>query len=665
VKEALSARSSVWRSLALAALLLAGGRAAFDVRSVARDRGAVAALPLFPAAAAEAATFVLAASLPIALLLGAALGRPRGSRRRVHPIAIFLGFGAALLVALEVWLRAFDALKLPPGAPPPAALIRGPLLRAALVAALGVPVLALSLHALLRRAASTAPGPRAIAAAAALLVVASAAASIVPPALAKWSDRTTRAARLARLSSPPNVLVIVLDTVRADRISCYGFPADATPEIDRLAREGTTFVNATAAAPWTLPSHASLFTGRYPSEHGAHYGHLRLDDDETTMAEILRSVGYRTVGFSKKAWLSRGMGTLQGFEQYEDFRIESPRNRLFVPRLAASVRALRFGRTRAHADAGGKAIATAAARWIRNRARARDRGPFFGFVNFNEAHLPFLPPRPYFLRFAGRMPGREALIANLDPMPYIAGELPLSAEDVAVLRALYAGEIAYVDRQIGLIVGALEETGELDRTVVVVTSDHGENIGDHGLMGHVLCVYDTLLRIPLVVRYPPRFARGALDDRLVELTDLLPTIVDVVDQEATDLFTQISGESLLRPDDRGFAIAEYQQPDDYLDQYPPRFPAFDPTPYRRDLMSLVAGSMKLIEGSDGRRELYDVAADPGESHDLAATDTLRAAELAGVLARFRAGLRAHRAGGQAPELDDETREELRSLGYIK
>jgi arylsulfatase A-like enzyme len=355
------------------------------------------------------------------------------------------------------------------------------------------------------------------------------------------------------------------------------------------------------------------------------------------------------------------MGTLQGFETYRDFRVPEPREPLLASRLATSVRVATRGRPPESKDAGGEAIATAAAEWVRNHGPS----PFFLFLNLNEAHLPFLPQRPDFLRFAGRIPRDEAMASNLDSMLYIAGATRLTPEDLALLAGLYVGEIAYVDRQIGRVLAALDEAGRADDTIVIITSDHGENIGEHRLMGHVLCVYDTLLRVPLVIRYPRLFAAGALDERPAQLIDILPTLVEIADPEALQLLPRLPGRSLLAPEPRAFALAEYQRPDSYLDRYPERFPEFDTARYRRDLLALSAGSFKLIEGSDGRRELYDLARDPGETADLAQQEAARAGELSGLQACFREGLARREAAGDAPALDEEMHEELRSLGYIR
>lgn len=665
--------AGVLRALIAVAAALASVRALFDAARLARHEPLDRALELLPESLFATFAALAIAFLAIALVLWLA-----GLRRApsIPPLAIFLGAGIALLLASEVWLRAFDAIEIQPGAPPRFVPFRAPLIAALATLVIGAAALtALFALALRRRAAREGPGWRATAA------IASAAVALCAVSLAgaQIADRSARASLLRHGGSTssgalppraPNILLIVMDTVRADAMSCYGLPLDATPMIDRLAREGATFVNATSPAPWTLPAHASLFTALYPSEHGAHYGYLHLDDDVTTMAELLSALGYATVGFSKKTWLSREMGTLQGFREYRDFRLPAPRERLFVARLRASVRDAARGRPVRFKDAGGAAIAAASADWIRAHASDPDREsasapPFFLFINFNEAHLPYLPQRVDFLRFARRMPTEAAMASNFDSMLYIAGMTRLAAQDLALLASLYAGEIAYVDRQIAHVVAALEETGQLDDTIVIITSDHGENIGEHGLMGHVLCVYDTLLRIPLVIRYPGRFRAGALDERLVQLTDLLPTLVDIVDPEAAALLPQVSGRSLLSPDDRGFAVAEYQRPDSYLDRFPERFPDFDTAPYRRDLVSLAAGPLKLIDGSDGRRELYDVARDPGEAEDLAARDSARVADLARVLGHFRAGFGRRGGDAAAPALDAETREELRSLGYIQ
>ncbi len=666
------------RAFVVAPSVRASARAIADAALIARREPLADAIALFPHAATSAAAFLAIALLPAAIAARGARGArdtagptiapPR--RGRIDPLASLVAIGLALLIALEIWLRFFERVEITPGPPPARALFTGAIAKSAgLFVALAGALLAI-LGALSRGADSRSPGWRvtvlAVVAALALVGASVPASALLARRAAKPAMPAARTAstRGEAPRKPPNILLIVMDTVRADALANYGLPLDATPTIDRVARSGVTYANATAPAPWTLPSHASLFTGLYPSEHGAHYGHLHLDDDVTTMAELLSGLGYATIGFSKKTWLSREMGTLQGFDAYRDFRLPEPRERLFAARLRASVRDITRGRPLRHKDAGGAAIASAASEWIRTHA-AEAAPPFFVFMNLNEAHLPFIPQRPDFLRYARRLPGNAAMATNLDSMLFIAGEVRLASEDLALLASLYVGEIAYVDRQIASVIASLEESGAFDNTLVIITSDHGENIGDHGLMGHVLCVYDTLIKVPLVVRYPARFPANVVDERLVQLTDVLPTIVDIVDPEAAALLPPLSGRSLLAAEARGFAVTEYQRPDSYLDRFPERFPKFDTAPYRRDLISLSAGPLKLIEGSDGRRELYNLVSDPSESADIAPRDSVRVADLSRALANFRTRLGRHADNVAAPSLDAETREELRSLGYIK
>ncbi|MFN0152118.1 MAG: sulfatase [bacterium] len=673
---------SVARAFVIATSVLAVTRAIYDVALIARREPLADALALFPHAVWGGAAFVALALFPVGLVAAIASRGDRGAnettspahakprRRGIAPLAILFAIGAALLIALEIWLRLFERVEISPGPPPARALFTGAIAKSAGLFAVLAGVLLAAFGAVARGTGARSPGSRTTAFA---VVAALALAGASVPASTLLARRAAKPAMpAARATSsladparkPPNILLIVMDTVRADALASYGLPLDATPTIDRVARSGVTYANASATAPWTLPSHASLFTGLYPSEHGAHYGHLHLDDDVTTMAELLSGLGYATIGFSKKTWLSREMGTLQGFDAYRDFRLPEPRERLFAARLRASVRDITRGRPLRHKDAGGAAIASAASAWIREHAE-EGAPPFFLFMNLNEAHLPFIPQRPDFLRYARRLPGNAAMATNLDSMLFIAGEVQLGREDLALLASLYVGEIAYVDRQIATVIAALEETAAFDNTIVIITSDHGENIGDHGLMGHVLCVYDTLIKVPLVVRYPARFPANVIDERLVQLTDVLPTIVDIVDPEAAALLPPLSGRSLLSAESRGFAVTEYQRPDSYLERFPERFPNFDTAPYRRDLISLSAGALKLIEGSDGRRELYDLALDPGERADIAPRDTVRVADLSRALANFRTRLGRRADDAAAPALDAETREELRSLGYIQ
>jgi len=255
----------------------------------------------------------------------------------------------------------------------------------------------------------------------------------------------------------PNVLLVVLDTVRADALSCYGNPRPTTPRLDRLAGEGTRFENAYATCFWTLPSHASLLTGLYPSEAGATSETNHLPERLTTLAERLTAAGYRTSAVVRNPWISVERGFGQGFENFvEDWR----------------------GDTGQEAEEERAAV-DLATEWIRDRVGVGE--PFFLFVNLNVAHLPYTPPEPYRSRFASEewpQSRVDRLMKIEGGWGYLAGGLHLDEADFRLLRDLYEAEVSIADEHVGELLDAIGGLGVLDETLVIVTADHGENLGD-------------------------------------------------------------------------------------------------------------------------------------------------------------------------------------------
>lgn len=279
----------------------------------------------------------------------------------------------------------------------------------------------------------------------------------------------------------PNLVLVTLDTVRADRLGCYGHDAASTPAMDRLAREGVLARHAVAVAPLTLPSHASLLTGLAPPRHGVHdNADYRLPVSETTLAEHLARLGYRTAASVGAAVLSSRLGIAQGFESYHEPRVAE------VERPAAGgVGFLGI------AERGAKAVTDDALASLDRIARE----PFFLWVHYFDPHADYAPPEPWRSRFAGR---------------------------------LYDGEIAYTDDQLGRILDALSSRGLDDRTLVVVTSDHGESLGEHGETTHGLFVYDATIRVPWIARFPGVLPMGAHYDGLVSGIDLVPSVLSLM-----------------------------------------------------------------------------------------------------------------------------------------
>lgn len=444
----------------------------------------------------------------------------------------------------------------------------------------------------------------------------------------------------------PNVLLIVLDTVRADVLSTYGYPKPTAPNIDRLAREGALMSQAISTDFWTLPSHASMLTGQYPSRHGATSESGRLDAGLSSLAEILRAAGFRTGGFVTNAWLSKERGFGQGFDEY----VESWK----MPATNPSTLAI---------DRHGVRNAI---EWMA-APNALD-APFFAFVNLNSAHMPYNP-------------GSEALI-TLSPKPrsiegsrrlrkltgmweHLGGTLELNEVDYEILRELYEAEVLQVDALVGELVGALEAAGRLDDTLIIVTADHGENLGDHGSIDHLFSMYDSTLHIPMVLRHPTSFEAGRVDTALASPIDLLPTILSVAGVPLPDI--EIDGVDLSQPERtaRRFVVAENERPLNAIDLMGKSFPDFDTSKLDGRKRALRTSEHKLIWQEGGPVELYDLSADPNELDDLSEREVELRTRLEGQLEVWMKEMGNPGAVKPFESQDTQSIDELRALGYIE
>lgn len=418
----------------------------------------------------------------------------------------------------------------------------------------------------------------------------------------------------------PNILLVVMDTQRADNMSCYGYPRSTTPNVDRIASEGAVFLNHITAGVWTLPSHASLFTGRYVSGHGADANYEALPAEFPTMAEILGKLGYQTVGFSNNGWVSRRTGVARGFQEFylvrrgREGRVEW----FYVEE---------FFRGEGEEDKGSLKTVNAAASWIKKRWD-REK-PFFMFINFIEPHGPYWPPEPFRSRFLPPGVSEEEaksvpmLRSTVECVDVRAGALKLSERDWLIEKALYDGCTATVDDRIGKLYSFLEDQGLADETLVVITSDHGDVQGEHDPPGveHHACAYDELVRIPLVVRYPEVVPEGAKIKWVSQNVDVLPTILDILGVRGTEHWRTLQGVSLLpsmtadKPA-REYALVEYNSLQ-LLFLIWARHPNFDVRRYGYRLKALRSLKYKYIWYSNGRDELYDLESDPGERKNIA------------------------------------------------
>lgn len=398
------------------------------------------------------------------------------------------------------------------------------------------------------------------------------------------------------LANSPNLLLITLDTVRADRIGAYGHKGAATPVLDRLAAEGIRFADATTHSPLTGPAHAAILTGIYPGRFGVRdNASTPLPADATTLAELLRGAGYRTAAFIGAFILDRAYGFDQGFEEF-DSRFE---------RYALD--------QKLHAQRRGGDIADAALAWIE---RAPSDRPFFAWVHLFDAHTPYAPPAPFAAKFKTR---------------------------------LYDGEIAYVDAQIGRLVQTLERRGILDRTLVMAIGDHGESLGEHGESEHGVFLYDSVLRIPWIVRLPARAHAGRVVDEQVRAIDLVPTTLDVIglappkDMDGGSLKSVIEGRARRDP------------PLSYAESFYPRW-HFG----YAELRSVRAPEWKFVAAPTP--ELYDLRNDRAEASNVIATRATVGARLQAELGKIAASFGASDDAPAQP--DPETLARLRSLGYV-
>ncbi len=396
------------------------------------------------------------------------------------------------------------------------------------------------------------------------------------------------------------MLLITLDTTRRDRLGCYGYSRKTSPNLDALAERSQVFDRAVAASSWTLPSHASLFTGKFSSSHGADYdpdGPLRLTQaipgpeewagyrasglppGETTLALRLREQGYETAAVVGGPWMKRVFGLDRGFETYDDEGIGDVNGRL------------------------ASEVTTAALELL---GRGGDR-PLFLFLNYFDPHGPYEAPSPF------------------------GGSLGAEPGD------RYDEEILYMDHHLGRLLDGIEDRGIFDDSLIVVTADHGELLGEHGKMGHGATLFEEEIHVPFVVKHPGHEGPSGRSVEPVHHVDVLPLVL-----ELTGLSTSARAPRPL--------LAEAN---------PLTFMSSEGS-----WRALYLGRRKLLWNSLGNHRLYDLETDPREENDLSGADPALLAETLGLLQKVLASLPPPGAAGPPAILDEETLKALRGLGYV-
>jgi arylsulfatase A-like enzyme len=462
----------------------------------------------------------------------------------------------------------------------------------------------------------------------------------------------------------PDVLLIVLDTARTFDVSAVwgGGPA-TTPHLDALAERCLVFPEATSPSCWTLPGHASLFTGLLPSRHGAHELSMRLaPDGPPTLAELLREAGYVTAGVTCNDLISAATGLTRGMQHVVEERDAVPAGLrgTVAERAARRLPALRRRLDAQHAlhrmddDHGGARATRLAGRLLRQLPNDQ---PLFLFVNYLESHLPYHPPEAMARMYLpDGVDMARARGVNQSSLDHHCGTVQHDERDWTVMRALYRAAVRYVDDLLRQLLDDIRAVRGLDDALIVVTSDHGENIGDHGLMDHQFSLHEQVLRVPLLVRLPGGEQAARRDD-MAQLTDVLPTVCEVVGIEAP----ATQGVSLLHAVDREWTIAEYLAPHMVLSGLRVSRPEVDWTPYDRGLRAVRTRTRKLITASDGRNEMYEIDRDPFELDNRYGShpDEVR---LARLLRTWEQSEKAPALGRQ--EMEPAVTERLAALGYI-
>ncbi len=457
----------------------------------------------------------------------------------------------------------------------------------------------------------------------------------------------------------PNVLVVVMDTVRADHLSLYGYGRDTSPNLKKLAADSVVYTQAMAPSDMTLTSHASLFTGLYPTWHGAYcqppeaaHGRV-LNPGATTLAETLLGKGYSTVGVAANLYLRADFGLQRGFQT---FQIPRPVPvlgadeswyllRIRMRRLLSSVvDTAQFDRLFTRGDDVNRELYKA--------IETQGRAPFFAFANYMDAHFPYLPPPPYDRLF----PGKDGKLFQGDleeaEERVMRGE-PLKPGEYSHLLSQYDGGIAYTDAQIGKLIDWLKQRNLYDNTLIVITSDHGEAFGEKNLVLHGNSVYQNLLHVALMIKYPKKAAVGVVNDP-VSLIDIAPTILTSL---GVPVDAKMQGRNLL-------VNATLPKRELFSESFP------CPVPHPPECpgggctsRALLAWPYKLVTSSSGKYEVYDISADPNETHDLSAANETRASELGTELKAWVKTMPARPK--QKLKLDWDAVQRLKSLGYAQ
>ncbi|MFQ6041487.1 MAG: sulfatase, partial [Candidatus Poribacteria bacterium] len=463
---------------------------------------------------------------------------------------------------------------------------------------------------------------------------------------------------------PPNVILISIDSLRADHLSCYGYPKTTSLNIDFLANEGVVFTNAISTTTWTLPSHISMLTSLYPEVHQVIHDGAKLSDKAVVCAEIMKEAGYLTAGFVSGPYLSSKFGYNQGFDLYDDYTINYSSNET------------------SHHGITSPKIHRQVIKWLAKNFSS----PFFLFIHYWDVHYDYAPPPPFDAMFD---PDYNGTITGKDYERNERINPQMPKRDLAHIIALYDGEIAFTDSYIGNLMKHLKHLGVYDNTMIILTSDHGDEFFEHGHKGHRNNLFDETLRVPLIIKFPSGGGESLLAslnplrtriNQQVSIVDIVPTFLDYL---GITPYSALNGESLLPLIANTEALAHFK-PYRFADlhglmkcvrtnQFKYIHIAHQPKARKKGtrIFSLHRLFDKLREHHDmkvGEKTLlFDLQYDPEERHNLATSNPEVQIKMHHILMNWlsEAKVLAANVGKSNLEYDEDLKKKLKDLGYIQ
>ncbi len=492
----------------------------------------------------------------------------------------------------------------------------------------------------------------------------------------------------------PNIVIITLDAVRAQNLPIYGYGRNTTPFLSSMEGDLAVYENAVSSSYWTMPSIASLFTGMYTSGHGLVADGDKLDQSLAVLPKVLQENGYDCHAFVRNFYVSGFSGLDYGFDNFHSGHAVDD----FMKRIGSAISKRSIDRLRPPGCTGspeGKSDESDTVKGYIYSIMSRiydilmDRGggefvnrfskilhrkeekPFFAYFHLLETHSPYRAPLHHSLKFLSVRDNIRKLLVNHDHLRYLLKRCSMTDDDFRILMSAYDNSIYYVDRLIRRIAGLLRKHGIYDDTLLIVLSDHGDNIGDHGLMFHYFCLYDTLIKIPLLIKYPDTTGVRGRIPKVVQNVDIFPTILSMLGIKERNIWDQIMGNDMLESApprrEEDLAVTELVKvygPDRI--HHRERLGEYD-----RRLLSVRTRDRKFIYSSRGDHECYDLAKDPLESNNLYPGDDNfsvlieKAAKYYKRMDEFYNANREKIEGeSHGNEMDEYAIEQLKSLGYM-